>query len=470
MIIPLSNTEQGSPKYIVKSNSILKTGNLNTNLDDVNLDPKQLNEAIVHWDSVKEMTDDGELFALRFKVNDNAPSGKQIIELSYEKKDMIGVNGCIVIPFVNSGEIIMVESSEEISYEKGDVNLDTEISSMDSILLAKYLAGWDRERIGWDNRLEKREEAADIFTDGLINTKDAVSLSMKLVNRDYTHASSALAADNEVESIKVCVSDEVGVPGGYIDVPVTIENNPGIAGFKFNLSYDNNYLTPVKFSEGDIPGLEAMDESDNSNPRLGIISNLDDAALDKNTLDHITAQWCDDDNVTVGGTLFTVRFKISETAQVGQLLPINIACDANNPMCGVSEDGIIYDINSVMNGGIVTVSSENEPEMYSYIINKVSIIDNGDDVQAPPENGDFDVEVKIDNLLEKFTPGEIIAAAYDENGSLICETSKPIDENLINGEICRFYINKTERIISKVKIYIWSSFDEMKPLAKDYTI
>jgi len=41
-------------------------------------------------------------------------------------------------------------------------------------------------------------------------------------------------------------------PGYTVRIPVTLRNNPGIAGFNISINYDNNILTPAPLNDGDI--------------------------------------------------------------------------------------------------------------------------------------------------------------------------------------------------------------------------
>lgn len=468
--VPINNSDAAN-KYLIKDNSILTSGALNTNLEDVNHNAEDMNEAIIHWENTTSIDSDGILFSIRFKVNDYASTGGTKIELSYKKENMIGSDGLNVIPLINNGTITVMNGSIA-NIIKGDVNLDSDVNSRDGILLSKYLAGWNQDGIGWTKNQKLREEAADIFTDGKINTKDGVSLAMKLSGYSVNTQEIALLSTDERQATKIEVGKSIGTVGGYVDVPVSLINNTGIAGFKFVLSYNKNYLTPVELFEGDIPGLEITNESNYGQPQLGMTSNMNESNIDKAKLDYITAQWCDNSNMTVNGVLFTVRFKVNTTSEIGQNIPVELNYELDNPVCGVTDDNIIYDVAIDVNQGSVMVVEDNKSEReMQYEISDVKLTsEDGIEISQIPAGTNFNAKIAFHRLNDELVPGEIILAAYDYRNRFIKIYSKSIDIKMLTNGQCEFNIISDDEYISGIKIFIWNELNGMIPLAEPYCV
>ncbi len=113
----------------------------------------------------------------------------------------------------------------------------------------------------------------------------------------------------QVSSATKCIGDE-------IVVDVTIKNNVGIAGFKFNLEFDNTKLTPVSIAKGSV--FEGS-----------LYSNISAPNVDLASLSEVTATWSGDGDVTADGVLYSVTFKIRDDAQIG-IAPLNLVYDEDN--------------------------------------------------------------------------------------------------------------------------------------------
>lgn len=87
------------------------------------------------------------------------------------------------------------------------------------------------------------------------------------------------------------------VAGQTLSVPVAIKNNTGLMGFRINIDYDSNVLTPISVSYGDaIQG--------------GIQDNIEGDAKEGN----FCVYWAGTENVNENGVLFYANFEVSKYA------------------------------------------------------------------------------------------------------------------------------------------------------------
>ena len=98
-------------------------------------------------------------------------------------------------------------------------------------------------------------------------------------------------------SAVIAFGQVTGKPGGQVTVPVTVQNNPGIAGFRFWIAYDTDALTYVSAEKA-----EAMTG--------GTLT----AAYQEET-QKLVITWFDVKNVTDDGVLFNLVFEISDDVE-----------------------------------------------------------------------------------------------------------------------------------------------------------
>ena len=124
------------------------------------------------WDSVSNITYNGNLATLTFAVDENAPDGIYPITVDFYK----GVNGNYTdgvnvnydedfeaVGFVYiSGNVIVA------NYIPGDINGDENVDNKDATFLLRYLAGWSLSNIV--------EDALDIDGSTSVDNKDATIL------------------------------------------------------------------------------------------------------------------------------------------------------------------------------------------------------------------------------------------------------------------------------------------------------
>ena len=127
----------------------------------------------------------------------------------------------------------------------------------------------------------------------------------------------------KVSSAKIAVGREV-------EFSISIENNPGIAGYEIMLNFDNTVLTPISAENGDVFAGE-------------FTSNIDSSA-DLSKLSFVTAIYARTTNTTKNGTLVTFRFKVKDNAPIGTT-ELTLDCNVTNQL---TEDVSINIVNGTI--------------------------------------------------------------------------------------------------------------------------
>lgn len=439
------NPESGTPPQYATKGAILKGGNLATTITDGVADASGADGALtVRWLLNASCVDeDGELFSINFKVNEETDAETAEILLSCE--NMVGESNVSIVPFIKTGEITITDAANT-QLKRGDICIDGEVNEFDSVLLAKYLVGWKNIVFSAAQR-----ESADVYSDGKINTKDGVRLAQLIENPkiDEEPMISTASISSKGRS-RITVGNCVAQPGEYVEVPITIESNTGIAGFNFNLSFDHKYLTPVSIKEGNIIG-------------NGITSNIPEDENDSQPLESLAFQWNEAENIEADGLLCTVEFKVNDGVEQGKSVPLRLSYDKADPVCYISGSSI-EDSNIKIKNGKISIGNEPVFEQQSYEINNASIsLADGTMIEELPKKGDFDVSIEFQESTDTFVPANMLLATYDAKGRLIAVIPKMMDaETLMDGSYV-FHVDQTEQEIATLKIFIWNPNYGMKP-------
>ena len=142
-------------------------GEIFSEFEEVNVNAQ--NPLIVLMNGISDATDDGVAFSLLFKVKENAVLGEYTLKLTYSSGDVINIDSHEVMVTITNGVLNVVDSIP------GDPNGDGIVNMKDSLILRKYLAGWE---------VEADEPALDVNADGIINMKDALILRKYLAGWD----------------------------------------------------------------------------------------------------------------------------------------------------------------------------------------------------------------------------------------------------------------------------------------------
>ena len=116
------------------------------------------------WDGVELQPSDikdGTIMTLTFEVNGNAASGASYgVNLSYSNGDIIGANLNAIDLDIKNGSVTVID------YVPGDTSDDTNVNSLDVILIRRYIAGGYGVSFNLD--------AADVNADSRINSLDVI--------------------------------------------------------------------------------------------------------------------------------------------------------------------------------------------------------------------------------------------------------------------------------------------------------
>ena len=399
----------------------------------------------ISYSNTNAMYDNGTLFYIDFKVTDTAAIGTSPIVVSYE--NIVGEEiNLSVSPSIENGQVF-ITSEDSTEVIRGDVFIDGEVDVRDIILLSQYI-------VKVTTLTERQLAAANVYQDSIINTKDAVRLSQLVVGWtfDETERISLFSATTTpIFSVAECIAKS----DDYVEVPITISNNSGIAGFHLNLDFDNNYIYPVSVSTN---GIISDD----------IVTNIQDG-VDPSTLDHLSLNWSEADNIIMDGTICTVKFKVKDTVSKGQIIPIELNSVADDPVCVVSGTEI-NDISIETNNGSVTIENIVSDDRMQYRIENVSYtLTDGTETNTIPVNEEFNATVNFVPLTDELISGTLIIAMYDDGNRFIGMQSKVIDLKMLMNEEYTFTIPKCDNI-SKMSVYIWDTLNTLKPLSNKKSV
>lgn len=113
----------------------------------------------------------------------------------------------------------------------------------------------------------------------------------------------------------ITVEKCVGNVGDTVDVNVLISRNIGIAGFTFNIAFDNTKLEIVSAEKSDL--------------LKGAITTTIDGGNETSALNNIKVVYATPTDFTGDGALFTLKFKVKEDAEIGKT-PITLTYREND--------------------------------------------------------------------------------------------------------------------------------------------
>ncbi|MCD8048835.1 MAG: Ig-like domain-containing protein [Clostridia bacterium] len=407
--------------------SDLTIGTLTSNIQQGG-DMTQYEYVTALWYNPSNFTNDGEILLVTFAVADDAEEGDIPISLSYEVGDVtnqvydnIGLN-------ITNGKVSVT------STVTGDVYGDGEVNTKDVVRLSQYLSKWNVE-------LSAAEiKAADIVSDGEVNTKDIVKLSQYLSKWNVEMQSMSLMGMNLFESGTLAfeVGSVEAAAGEYVDVPVYITENGGVAGFNVQLNYDNTLLTPVSITQGEALGVGS------------ITSNIQQGG-DMTRHEYVTALWYNPSNITTTGLAFTVRFLVAEDAE-GEIA-LTLTYDENDVPCDQSYN----ELDVAITNGVITLGSVAEAD--DYTINSLT-------GEIPTGGGSFYAEVNVTKNSDRDAVDVIVIALY-KDGEMIDKTY--MKANLAKGQTVTFGGKLTGVEGAEIKAFVWDGFDTMVPLANSLT-
>ena len=356
-----------NPISIEKGEAISQHGTLITNINQPQENVQTPMHVTALWTNPSDITENGNLLLVTFKILENAEEGTYPVSVTYKQGDVTNqVYEDVEINVVNG--VVSV-----INVLKGDVYVDNLLSTKDLLKLGQYLANWPIDFTAYE------KDAADIHVDGLINTKDSIKLSQSLLD--------------ETEMIQLMESNDAGsitleagnseIVNDFVDIPVTMVENVGVAGMKIKLSYDNTILTPVSITRGEaLMGNGVM------------ICNLDQEC-DFSTLEEVTIFWANSTNIMNTGVACTVRFKVRD--DIEDDIVIKLSCEEGD-IC----DQYCSDLEvTLRNGKVITQNIKQD-----YTVKSIS----GDFA-----NGSIYVEAELVKNTDRKNKDTFIIALYEDD-------------------------------------------------------
>ncbi|MCH5188559.1 MAG: Ig-like domain-containing protein [Oscillospiraceae bacterium] len=237
-----------------------------------------------------------------------------------------------------------------------------------------------------------------------------------------------------VGTLEIKVPTVTAKPGEYIEVPIDITENSGIAGAAVQLNFDGSQLTPDEIILGPAFVTGTMQ------------SNLLDPGTDKTGLDHVTMVYKSLFDTKAVGTFFTVRFRVNEAAEGESALSLSY------------NDADIYDqehnyvMAAVTNGRLVVVGV---PHTGDYTINSLEGI--------IPDSGTFYAEVSVTKNTDRDDADVIVIAVYRGN---VLEEIAYMRGSFNEGQTMVFGSRLNAVPGATLKAFVWDELSNMLPLSE----
>ncbi len=388
-------------------------GSFETNLGESTSAP-----LTVLWYHTDDVTQDGELFTLTFRVVDSVSLGTIAnVSLSYTPMDICNAAGINQALYVGDTDIRIDEPLPGDVVEDGDVNV------LDINLLARYVTALEQFT-------SRQQLASDVNDDDDTDILDVVLLARWLVHMDGVVLRSAPVQENTPQ---VTIDEVSGEAGTVLEVPVRIQGNPGITGYRFELNYEPNDLEILAL----IPNEDYAPENFRSN--LGLQAN-----------NLLTVTWYDTQARTEDGILFTVRLQRKPGASNCSVLEI---IDRGNNLC----DGYVHRLQAAYISGKIKAPIISQ-------IRSVSIHGDPEAAEIPAE--DFTLDIAFDLPEWNTTAVRILVACYREDGCMLFVSEATITNRSDGGCAAQSEISYPSGI-GRICVYMIDS-ESWMPLSPVY--
>lgn len=282
----------------------------------------------VYWAGVDNETYNGTMIYINFAVDESAV-GNTIIDISYSQADTFDVNlndvhlNCkpISVAITNNSysQYAKINAHAEDVIAGEEVSLKLNISEINSVTNAEITVAYDSENFEFKEFIKNGVEVSGTQSDGTVllnisnitesaNNTDFVTLVFqckgKAMSGNYDFSLSSPTEGVICEGCSIVVSpsatseiaeiyaeDVEAKQNDVVTIPVMIENNHGIMGYKVHMEYDADKIEPVSASVGDIKGYSFTHN-------IGYTSGSFDVL------------WNSTDNVIQDGVLFNMSFRI----------------------------------------------------------------------------------------------------------------------------------------------------------------
>ncbi len=244
-----------------------------------------VNRNIVNWYNNDNVTEDGTLLTLKFRINSNAEQGSSTVNVGLHggKKNLRDKDNTYIEAVYQTGIISITGGL------LGDLTGDGDLTVGDVVCLNRALD----ELIELD---ERQQRLADVDKDGELTIGDLIRLH-RIVLGEISPSAELAAVGIQEETPERTVNISVGsgtvLRGGKISLPVEISNNYGIAGMDFCISIPDGWI------------LDSISKG-------SLLENIGTFEVRENNV-----LWYSNKNVIDNGVLFYVNLTAGEEAQAG---------------------------------------------------------------------------------------------------------------------------------------------------------
>lgn len=305
-----------------------------------------------------------------------------------------------------------------------------------------YCIGEELETRGLKLLVTYNDNSTETIKSGYETSYDFSTAGDKEVAVSYTEKSTTVTTSFEAyvnEPAKLYSENLECNAGETVDVPVLIENNPGISGFTIYMTYDDSVFTPVCVNGDDLSGYGMLDDN------IGYSSD--------NT---VQVSWSGTENYYDDCELFYITFEVSDGLDVRGNYEFTVDYE--------QADTFDENMNEVVlecEGAFVTVINEEKPPVEiggdlieaiagRYVDIPVNVLNNsglsGSDI-AINYNSDVLTFVKATNGLATVTADSSVAGEVSVN----LKTVKEISEGTlftVRFEVKEYYSGKENLIIT----------------------
>ena len=352
------------------------------------------------WDSgtsTENLTVNGVIATLTFKVDENAEPGEYGIRFTYnnDESDIINADFEPVDFAVVNGKI---KVSNVII---GDVDMSGSVNAKDRVVLGRYLTHWP----GFDDTTCS-VLAADVNGDGKVNALDRVILGRYLTHwpgyeeLPYTTKGDSQFAISGVqrtgEAPQIIVDSASAEPGETFTVNVSLANNPGVISMMLHLSYDDA-LTLINIGDtGLFPGRVHGDVTDVLFWDYGTSSQ----------------------NFTGNGVIATLTFTLSEEAEPGEYHICLSYDNAEGDIINIDFEPVEF---AVQNGAVTVAAAQPERHTVTFkdwdgTVLKTQEVQYGGDAEAPADPTRVGYTfIGWDKAFTNITADLVVTAQYEIN-------------------------------------------------------
>lgn len=252
----------------------------------VNDDNAEKGEISILWVGPTDIDNDGGVYNLTFEVLETAADGNSDISISFDNNDNGNVSGENVIFGAVNGYV------EVRSYWLGDLDGDRRYAMVDLLQLAQYVSGKQMDLT------DKQKLSADVNEDGEINIHDVIMLQQWLLAADMSTSSTfSLFALQDESATEIKFGDVTAKVGDEVIIPVEIKNNPGLAAYRFRITYDTEALEFLSAENGSIASGGTITSA--TDPQAGTMTFL----------------WYSTTNIVGDGQIALLKFRVSDSAR-----------------------------------------------------------------------------------------------------------------------------------------------------------